>query len=40
MIILIPIGGIGSRFKKNKYNKPKALIKVFGKERKTKSINL
>ena len=32
MIILIPIGGIGSRFKKNKYNKPKALIKVFGKE--------
>jgi len=31
MIILIPIGGIGSRFKKNGYNNPKALINVLGK---------
>jgi capsule biosynthesis phosphatase len=31
MIVLIPLGGIGERFKKNKYNKPKALIKLFGK---------
>ena len=31
MIIIIPLGGIGSRYKKNEYNKPKALIKVFGK---------
>ena len=31
MIIIIPIGGIGQRFKENGYNKPKALIKVFGK---------
>ncbi len=31
MIILIPLGGIGDRFKKNGYNKPKALIKIFGK---------
>ena len=31
MLIVIPLGGIGSRFKKNGYNKPKALIKVFGK---------
>ena len=31
MIILIPLGGIGSRFKKNGYLQPKALIKVFGK---------
>ena len=31
MIIIIPLGGIGSRFKKNGYNKPKALIKIFGK---------
>ena len=30
-IILIPIGGVGSRFKKNNYNRPKALINVFGK---------
>ena len=30
-IILIPIGGVGSRFKKNQYNKPKTLINVFGK---------
>ena len=31
MIILIPIGGIGQRFKNNGYKKPKALINVFGK---------
>jgi capsule biosynthesis phosphatase len=31
MIIIIPLGGIGSRFKNNGYTKPKALIKVFGK---------
>ena len=31
MIILIPIGGIGQRFKDNGYTLPKALIKVFGK---------
>jgi capsule biosynthesis phosphatase len=31
MIIIIPLGGIGERFKKNGYNKPKALIKVLGK---------
>ena len=31
MIIIIPLGGIGSRYKNNGYNKPKALIKVFGK---------
>jgi len=31
MIILIPIGGVGERFKKNGYKEPKALIKVFGK---------
>ena len=31
MIVVIPLGGIGSRYKKNGYNKPKALIKVFGK---------
>lgn len=31
MIILIPLGGIGSRFKKNGYKVPKALINVFGK---------
>ena len=31
MIILIPIGGVGERFKKNNYNTPKALINVFGK---------
>ena len=30
-IILIPIGGIGSRFKKNGYNNPKSLINIFGK---------
>lgn len=31
MIIIIPLGGIGSRYKRYRYNKPKALIKVFGK---------
>lgn len=31
MIILIPIGGIGQRFKDNGYKKPKALINIFGK---------
>jgi capsule biosynthesis phosphatase len=31
MIILIPLGGIGERFKKNGYKQPKALIKIFGK---------
>jgi len=31
MIIIIPLGGIGERFKKNGYTKPKALIKVYGK---------
>ena len=31
MIILIPLGGIGSRFKNNGYKNPKALINVFGK---------
>ena len=32
MIIIIPIGGIGQRFKENNYKKPKALIKVDKKE--------
>ena len=31
MIILIPLGGKGERFKKNGYKMPKALINVFGK---------
>ena len=31
MIIIIPLGGTGERFKKNNYNLPKALIKIFGK---------
>jgi capsule biosynthesis phosphatase len=31
MIIIIPLGGIGERFKKHGYNKPKALINIFGK---------
>ena len=31
MIIIIPIGGIGQRFKDNGYTKPKALINIFGK---------
>lgn len=30
-IILIPIGGTGTRFKNNSYCRPKALINVFGK---------
>ena len=32
MIILIPIGGIGQRFKNDKFEKPKALIKIKEKE--------
>ena len=31
MIIIIPLGGIGDRFKKHGYKTPKALIKIFGK---------
>lgn len=31
MIVLIPLGGIGNRFKKENYTKPKALIDVLGK---------
>lgn len=31
MILLIPLGGIGSRFAENGYKKPKALIHVMGK---------
>lgn len=31
MILIIPLGGTGERFKKNGYKNPKALIKVFGK---------
>ena len=31
MIIIIPIGGIGKRFKDNGYKKPKALINLYGK---------
>lgn len=31
MIILIPLGGSGERFKKNGYGLPKALINIFGK---------
>jgi capsule biosynthesis phosphatase len=31
MIIIIPIGGIGKRFKEKGYKKPKALINIFGK---------
>ena len=31
MIVIIPLGGIGSRFKENGYKEPKALIKIFGK---------
>ena len=31
MIVVIPLGGQGDRFKKNGYTQPKALIKVFGK---------
>ena len=31
MIVLIPLGGTGERFKKNGYKEPKALINVLGK---------
>ena len=31
MIIIIPLGGIGLRFKENGYKKPKALINIYGK---------
>ena len=31
MIIIIPIGGTGQRFKDNGYKKPKALINIYGK---------
>lgn len=31
MILIIPLGGIGERFKNNGYRKPKALINIFGK---------
>ena len=31
MIVLVPLGGIGQRFKDNGYKKPKALINVYGK---------
>lgn len=31
MIVLIPLGGLGLRFKNNGYQKPKALIKLYGK---------
>ena len=31
MIIIIPIGGIGQRFKENGYKTPKALINIYGK---------
>ena len=30
MIILIPLGGMGQRFKDNGYKAPKALINIFG----------
>lgn len=30
-IILVPLGGVGNRFKKNNYQHPKALINIFGK---------
>lgn len=29
-IILIPIGGLGIRFKDNGYKRPKTLINIFG----------
>jgi capsule biosynthesis phosphatase len=32
MYLLIPLGGLGIRFKKMNYERPKPLIKVFGKE--------
>ena len=31
MIVIIPIGGVGQRFKENGYKKPKALINIYGK---------
>ncbi len=31
MIIIIPLGGSGERFKQNGYKKPKALINIYGK---------
>ena len=31
MIIVIPIGGVGQRFKNNGYKRPKALINIYGK---------
>ena len=31
MIILIPLGGVGKRFRENGYKQPKALINIFGK---------
>ena len=31
MFIIIPLGGKGERFKKEKYEKPKALIPIFEK---------
>ena len=31
MIIIIPIGGIGQRFRENGYKNPKALINIYGK---------
>jgi len=31
MIVIIPLGGVGERFKQNGYKKPKALIKILGK---------
>ena len=31
MIIILPIGGIGRRFKENGYKNPKALINIYGK---------
>jgi len=30
MIVLIPLGGVGQRFKSYGYKKPKALIHVYG----------
>ena len=29
MIVLVPLGGIGNRFKKENYKKPKALIDIY-----------
>jgi len=31
MIVLIPLGGTGERFKKHNYSNPKALVNIFGK---------